>query len=212
MWAVIDQKSWYFRRRIYPVQYTDHDIAAALRNGDERIFEEVFHHYYSALCRYARSLLHDSEGAEEVVQQTFIAIWEKRENIHYSVSLKAYLYRAVHNRCLNEIEKKKVRREYATDHLQQPETAAMPADAPQRQKELYKLIREAIDRLPEQCRKIFQLSRFEEMKYAEIAEHLGLSIKTVENQMGKALRLLREELKDYLPSILLIPYYLYLLS
>lgn len=194
------------------MQYSDHDIAAALRNGDETIFEEVFRSYYPALCRYARSILNEPEAAKETVQQTFIAIWEKRENIHFSVSLKAYLYRAVHNRCLNEIEKQKVRREYASDHLQQPETAAMPADAPQRQKELQTLIREAIDRLPEQCGKIFRLSRFEEMKYAEIAEHLGISIKTVENQMGKALRLMREELKEYLPVLLLIPYYLYLLS
>ena len=194
------------------MQYSDHDIAAALRNGDETIFEEVFRSYYPALCRYARSILNEPEAAEEAVQQTFIAVWEKRENIHFSVSLKAYLYRAVHNRCLNEIEKQKVRREYAADHLQQPETAAMPADAPQRQKELQTLIREAIDRLPEQCGKIFRLSRFEEMKYAEIAEHLGISVKTVENQMGKALRLMREELKEYLPVLLLIPYYLYLLS
>ena len=194
------------------MQYSDHDIAAALRNGDETIFEEVFRSYYPALCRYARSILNEPEAAEEAVQQTFIAVWEKRENIHFSVSLKAYLYRAVHNRCLNEIEKQKVRREYAADHMQQPETAAMPADAPQRQKELQTLIREAIDRLPEQCGKIFRLSRFEEMKYAEIAEHLGISVKTVENQMGKALRLMREELKEYLPVLLLIPYYLYLLS
>ena len=194
------------------MQYSDHDIAAALRNGNETIFEEVFRSYYPALCRYARSILNEPEAAEEAVQQTFIAVWEKRENIHFSVSLKAYLYRAVHNRCLNEIEKQKVRREYAADHMQQPETAAMPADAPQRQKELQTLIREAIDRLPEQCGKIFRLSRFEEMKYAEIAEHLGISVKTVENQMGKALRLMREELKEYLPALLLIPYYLYLLS
>lgn len=194
------------------MQYTDHDIAAALRSGDEKIFEEVFRSYYPALCRYAGSMLKEPEAAEEAVQQTFIAIWEKREGIHFTVSLKAYLYRAVHNRCLNEIEKLKVRREYAADHMQQPETAAMPADAPQRQKELQTLIREAIDRLPEQCGKIFRLSRFEEMKYAEIAEHLGISVKTVENQMGKALRLMREELKEYLPALLLIPYYLYLLS
>ena len=210
--AVIDQKSWYFRRRILPVQYTDHDIEAALRSGNETIFEEVFRSYYPALCRYARSILNEPEAAEEAVQQTFIAIWEKRESIHFTVSLKAYLYRAVHNRCLNQIEKQKIRQQYAADHQQQPEIAAMPADSMHRQKELQDLIRQAIDRLPEQCGKIFRLSRFEEMKYAEIAEHLGISIKTVENQMGKALRLMREELKEYLPVLLLIPYYLYLLS
>ncbi len=180
--------------------------------GDERIFEEVFRSYYPVLCRYAKSILIEQEPAEEAVQQTFVAIWEKRDRITFHVSLKAYLYRAVHNRCLNQIEKQKIRHEYSIGQQQEPELTAMAADGPHRQKELQELIRQAIDRLPEQCARIFRLSRFEEMKYAEIAAQLNISVKTVENQMGKALRIMREELKEYLPCLLFLPYSIYLLS
>ena len=193
------------------MQYSDNDIIQALRAGEEDPFEIVFRSFYPALCRYAGSIVNDDDQAEDIVQQVFINIWEKRHTITFHVSAKSYLYRAVHNRCLNYLEQNKVRQMYASENSTMAEPAS-PPDLPQHQRELQLQITNAINKLPEQCRIIFKLSRFEEMKYAEIAAHLGISIKTVENQMGKALRVLREELKEYLPLVILLCSYIHLLS
>jgi RNA polymerase sigma factor (sigma-70 family) len=124
------------------------------------------------------------------------------------VSAKAYLYRAVHNRCLNFLEQGKVRQLYVSETVKQEEPMSAAADAAGDQMELQSRITRALSKLPEQCGLIFRLSRFDEMKYAEIATHLGISVKTVENQMGKALRILREELKEYLPVLLMLYSYI----
>ena len=124
------------------------------------------------------------------------------------VSAKAYLYRAVHNRCLNFLEQGKVRQLYVSETVKQEEPMSAAADAAGDQLELQSRITRALSKLPEQCGLIFRLSRFDEMKYAEIATHLGISVKTVENQMGKALRILREELKEYLPVLLMLYSYI----
>ena len=123
-----------------------------------------------------------------------------------TVSVKSYLYRAVRNASLNSIRHHKVRQLYTTEQefLSQ---SSEPASQLSYENELKTEIQKAIDGLPEQCRLIFKLSRFEEMKYKEIAEQLGISVKTVENQMGKALRVLREKLKDYMMHIILLIYF-----
>ena len=129
-------------------------------------------------------------------------------SISFQVSAKAYLYRAVHNRCLNYLEQGKVRQLYRNESVGKEEPLSAAADAGGERRELQERISRAIEKLPEQCRLIFRLSRFDEMKYAEIAAHLNISVKTVENQMGKALRILREELKEYLPLLLLFISYI----
>jgi RNA polymerase sigma-70 factor (ECF subfamily) len=144
------------------------------------------------------------DEAEEVVQGTFIGFWEKRENLQIETSLKAYLYRSVRNSCLNEIKRQKVRQVHAQAVLQQEVQVAEASDHDALKIELEDRIHHAIQTLPEQCRLIFKMSRFEELKYQEIADQLGLSIKTVENQIGKALKVLREQLKDYLPMIIVL--------
>ncbi|MGL4599290.1 MAG: RNA polymerase sigma-70 factor [Bacteroidia bacterium] len=176
---------------------TEQEWIAAIRKGDEQAFERMFRAYHAALCRHAVRLLEDAEDAEEAVQQVFLKIWERREAFEITVALKAYLYRAVHNAGLNMIERKKRERNHqqAELHVVHRSEDAVPE---MRRKELEVAIQQAIQTLPEQCRGVFELSRFEELKYREIADTLGISIKTVENQMGKALRLLRERLSPFL--------------
>lgn len=186
------------------MQATDQSVFLAISSGDISSFEMLFKAHYSTLCRFAVSYLKDPEDAEEVVQAAFIGFWEKREIISIDTSLKAYLYRSVRNACLNELKRQKVRKLHANQVALEGEPESEASDRIAMKKELEAKIQEAILQLPEQCRLIFQMSRFEELKYKEIADQLGISVKTVENQMGKALRIMREQLKDYLPLIIIL--------
>jgi len=175
-----------------------------VRGGNHTAYEQMFRSYYERLCNYAHQLMQDQDEAEEMVQEVFVKIWDKRENLEIKLSLKSYLYKAVYNTCLNRLKQMKNSKASSVENLQQ----SITDNGSIMIRELEKNIGKAIEKLPEQSRIIFKLSRFEELKYAEIAEHLNLSVKTVENQMGKALRVLRHELKDYLPFLLVILHYI----
>lgn len=181
---------------------TDKELIIGLRNGDELAFESIFKNYYERLCNYANTIINDMDEAEEMVQGTFLSLWEKHENVEIHTSMKSYLYRAVHNNCLNRIKHYKVRQEHSQELKYQSEYSTDNASQDLIGMELEQQINLAIDSLPPQCSKVFKLSRFENLTYAEIAEQLDLSVKTIDNQMGKALKILREKLKDYLPYIL----------
>ena len=185
------------------IQIPDSEILLAIRQGNERVYETIFRKHYQALCNYACGILKDMDDAEEVVQSIFLKFWEQRESIEINVSLKSYLYRAVHNTCLNRLKHLKIQetyRQYVGDYLEETfDSATEIMD----KNELENRISNALEKLPEQCRIIFKMSRFEELKYQEIADKLGLSIKTIENQIGKALRIMRMELSDYLPIVLI---------
>ncbi len=161
----------------------------------------VFRDYYTPLVRYGNTFLKDTDETEDVVQQVFVSLWEKRTQLDIHTSVRAVLYRAVHNACLNRLKHHKVRREYAGD-FKNTQSDSEQTDALEAA-ELQERINRAIEGMPEQCARIFKMSRFEQLKYQEIADQLGLSIKTVENQMGKALKIIREALKDYLPLFIL---------
>lgn len=179
------------------------EILAGLKNSDKQVFEQLFRSCYVPLCNYAAGIVSDKDEAEDIVQQTMITFWEKRETIEITTSVKLYLYRAVHNQALNKIRHDKVRQVYSKDVQSAGEQESEAASGKILQQEMQAKIAEAINQLPDQCRTVFQLSRFENLKYLEIANHLGISVKTVENHMGKALRLMRISLKDYLPLCLL---------
>ena len=185
------------------VVLSEQEIIGAIREGNERIFEETFRKYYQSLCNYANSILKEMDEAEEVVQNLFLSIWEKRNDLEINISLKSYLYRAVHNHCLNRIKHLKVRDEYQQYAVNFYDASYESVSQTVMKNELETKIEEAIRKLPEQCRLIFRMSRFEELKYHEIAEQLELSPKTVENQIGKALKILRVELAEYLPLIII---------
>ncbi|RYU97174.1 RNA polymerase sigma-70 factor [Emticicia agri] len=186
------------------MQLSEQEIVGAIRQGNERIFETIFRKYYQSLCNYANSMLKEMDEAEEIVQNLFSGIWEKRAELEISISLKSYLYRAVHNHCLNRIKHLKIREEYQQYASNYHENSYESVGQSVMKNELERRIEEAIEKLPEQCRLIFRLSRFEELKYHEIAEKLGISPKTVENQIGKALKILRTDLAEYLPLIVLL--------
>lgn len=166
-------------------------------------FERLFRAQYESLCRFAASYVKDADAAQEIVQEVFVNVWQKRETMDPAKELKTYLFTSVRNRSLNHLrDNRKYRSEFLDIELeaQEPVHEGLLSDY----SETEKRIREAMQRLPERCRQVFELSRFEELKYREIAGRLGISVKTVEVQMSKALKILRDELKDLITAILII--------
>jgi RNA polymerase sigma-70 factor (family 1) len=172
--------------------------------GDLKTFEMVFRDYYKPLVQYGNTLLKDPDETEDVVQQVFVSVWEKRTQLDIHTSIRALLYKAVHNACLNRIKHYKVRAVHAEEWKATQFAGTDDASELLQADELNGRIQQAVETMPEQCARIFKMSRFEQLKYQEIADELGLSIKTVENQMGKALKIVREALKDYLPLFILL--------
>jgi RNA polymerase sigma-70 factor (ECF subfamily) len=185
------------------VDLSEKEVLETIQSSNESAFEMIFKAYYQPLCRYAYSFLEDKEDAEEVVQSAFITVWEKRKSIDIQTSLKSYLYRMVRNGCLNVIKHEKVKQQHVAHELAVTEVSYDSVSQKVYATELETKITESMKALPEQCRLVFQLSRFEELKYQEIADQLQISVKTVENHMGKALKIMREQLKEYLPLLLI---------
>ena len=177
------------------------DLIHRLQQRDEAAFEQVFKNHYKNLHGYAFAILKDEVMAEEMVQNVFYKLWERHHNLSITGSLSAYLYRAVHNESLNFLKHQKVRAEHRLYVSHRGESVTATASGKLQAKELESKLGAALNELPEQCRTVFQMSRFEELRYREIAERLNISVKTVENHMGKALRILREKLVDFLVLI-----------
>jgi len=175
-----------------------------LKEGDINAFEMFFKTYYQPLCNYAFSFIQDRDEAEEIVQSAFLSVWEKRETLDIRTSLRSYLYTMVRNTSLNVIKHEKIKQKYVGEALAVEDRSHENVSQKVLSSELEEKIQLAMESLPEQCRLVFKMSRFEELKYSEIAEQLQISIKTVENQMGKALKIMREQLKDYLPVLILV--------
>jgi RNA polymerase sigma-70 factor, ECF subfamily len=185
------------------IELDNETIIPLLAKRDANAFEQVFKTHYKNLHAYVCTMLKEEMYAEEIVQQVFFKLWERAENIVITGSVAAYLYRAVHNESLNHLKHQKVKASHQLHVAYSMKDAAEAAPKTLQAKELEKKIQAALHELPEQCRTIFQMSRFEELKYREIAGRLSLSVKTVENQMGKALKILREQLAEYLPLLFL---------
>lgn len=178
--------------------HQDPNLLAQLRDGDESAFDALFRGLYAPLCRYAATLTGgDWDEAEDLVQQAFVKLWEQRATLEVRHSLRAYLYKAVHNRALNRLRAAHTRDRHRAELARSGDWFQ---EAPH--SDLHEHLHKALVTLPPQCRLIFELSRFEELKYREIADHLDLSVKTVETQMGKALRLLRHQLADFLALLI----------
>jgi RNA polymerase sigma-70 factor (ECF subfamily) len=174
-----------------------------LAETGEKAFEQVFKANFKNLHAYACTIIRDDIMAEEIVQNVFCRLWEKKSRVEIQVSLTAYLYRSVYHESLNYLKHLKVRAAYTSYAQSQMKNAADHAEKKILLGDLEAKLSQALRELPEQCRTIFQMSRFEELKYQEIADRMGLSIKTIENQMGKALKLLRLKLVDFLPAAIL---------
>lgn len=187
----IDKNSYLYRHM---------DVAINKKEASEsKQFENLFHHHYEALVRYGFTILKATDEAEDVVQSVFLDMWNDRKKIDLFDQPRAYLYKGVYFKCLNLLKRQKVQEKFAGTIS---ENHGPDVHESLEAEELQTKIQAAIDSLPEQCRKIFSLSRFESMKYHEIANELSISPKTVENQMGKALRVLRTALADFLYFII----------
>ncbi len=174
---------------------TDTELFDALRSGASEALDELFRRYYTPLCRTSIRLVQDAAAAEDIVQDFFAVMWTKRNNLPAdTTAVGSYLRTSVRNRSLNYLRDQK---RIPVNDVEMPD---MPADRSQQpgaameNKELQQRINEAIDRLPERCRLVFVMSKLEEMSHREIAEGLGISVKTVENQMTRAYKFLREYL------------------
>ena len=172
-----------------------------LQRDDDSALDLIFQKYYPYLYRIAHQILSDSSMAKDMVQEVLFRLWQNRATIHVNTSLKGYLQRSIINQCIS-FKRKQGKFSLTENHLPYV-TQAIGMQETLEAESLETRIRIAIDQLPEQCAIIFRLSRFEEMSYQEIARQLGISPKTVENQIGKALKILRENLKPYLGIVLL---------
>jgi RNA polymerase sigma-70 factor, ECF subfamily len=178
-----------------------------LKKGKEYAFDYFFHYYYPGLCVYAQKLLKTPQAdAKSVVQDVFVKIWEDREKINIQSSVRAYLFSSVRNKCLDFLRKKN---RFNLSFEEVPEVADEQLET-YVLAELESIFKAGLEKLPTKCREVFELSRFQGLKNREIAGQMNISEKTVENQMTKALRILRGELKDYLPLLLLFQNYIYL--
>jgi RNA polymerase sigma-70 factor, ECF subfamily len=183
------------------------DLILQIKQGDAHSFELLFRRLYPRMCAYAQKFLHDMNDAEEIVQEVFYAVWKNRDYLDEQQSLHAYLFTAVKNKSLNLLETKKNRTKhaelmwflYAQDSL-----ANNTSYEALLVKDLEKDLSAALSRLPQECRKIFELSRFEGLKYQEIAARLNISIKTVETQMSRALSKLRLQLREHITILILL--------
>lgn len=164
------------------------------------LFERSFKDHYDGMYRYCMTMVRDQADAEDIVHSVFTEFWQDRHKIDIHTSIQAYLYKGVYFKCMNRIKRDKVTQKYIAT-LQTNDHGSAQSD-PAILEEVSAKITESIDALPEQCRKIFTLNRYNGMRYQEIADHLQLSVKTIENQMGKALKILRIHLSDYLQVII----------
>jgi len=166
---------------------------------NEQTLELLFRSHYKGLCRFALGYVKQEEAAREIVQDAFVSLWEKRNTIDLSKAVKSYLSTTVRNKCLNHLRDHK---KFSIDLLtleNLPEEAGYDQPDKLVEREIRQKIADAIEELPEKCREIFVLSRYQNLKYLQIANRLSISVKTVETQMSKALQHLRIRLSEYLP-------------
>ena len=178
-------------------EYSDQEILKLLQDNSDKAIDILFRQYYGFLCHAVYKIIPDTTLVEDIAQDVFYELWRKRSRLSIKTSLKAYLRRAAMNKALNFIRDQKIK--FDDEEKQAPLESKIPSiNQKLEAAELQQLIDKVIDDLPERCRIVFVLSRYEELSYSEIAKQLDISSKTVENQISKALKILRVRLGDYL--------------
>jgi len=181
----------------------DNVLLAALYKSDKKAFDTLFRKYYKPLCSYAFKFV-ELNDAEEIVQDLLLWLWENRACFSIQTSLSSYLFRSVYYRCLSSIEQHEVKKRAETFYWEK-HSKEIPSGTEQFQvDELVMQIHQAIEKLPESYREAFVLHRFKDKSYKEIASQLNVSSKTIDYRIQQALKLLRKDLKDYFPLLLLI--------
>jgi RNA polymerase sigma-70 factor (ECF subfamily) len=180
-----------------------------MKRGKEYAFEFFFNYYYPGLCVYAQKMISlQEEEARDIVQDVFVKFWNNRKELDIQISIRSYLFAAVKNKCLDLLRKKN--RPVKSQKISIENDSSDESFETYVFAELETLFNNSLNKLPERCREIFELSRLHGLKNREIAEKLNLSEKTVENQITKALHILRVELKDYLPLLALFEFFHFL--
>lgn len=172
------------------------ELVERIRQGDRDAFEVVFRAYYPKLTDYANGLVRTRDGAEDVVQEVFVALWTQRERLTTPDNFVGYLYRAVRNRSLNQLRHKRMVSDWQTRQAAEEQKNSPPADQETERAEITAAVKAAVATLSPRCREVFELSRDRGLTYPEIATTLGISIKTVETLMGRALKGVRERLAN----------------
>lgn len=178
-------------------------VLAQLREGNVKVFEALFRQHYSPLCFYAAGITGSVAVGEEIVEELFYVFWKDREKLQLFHSIKSYLYGAVRNEALQYCEHRAVRYRHRDKVLADSDCGTAGSSDPQEQleyEELQALINRTLAKLPQRRLRIFQLHRMGGKKYAEIATLLSLSVKTVEAEMTKALKVLRKEIENYIQT------------
>ena len=173
-------------------------------------FQQEFSHHYEPLCQYAFSFVKEIHTAEDIVQDIFVHVWEKKQNLVGNEGLRYYLFTAVRNNCLTWLQRNKRSVVTALTGQESLQTAAEECRQEKTETDFHTLMQSALNKLPPKCREVFVLSRMSKLTYQEIAETQGISVKTVENQMGKALRILRNFIRErqaYLTVLLFSIFY-----
>ena len=180
-------------------------LSKSTRYEQEKTFELIFRRYYVRLCGFANKFIGNTAESEEIVQEAFLNIWKKRDQINLYDDIRPYLFKSVQNLCFNFLEHKKVADNYYSviEEVYKNQKADYQTYESVLYNELQTKINEAISSLPVRCKEIFHMSRNEGMKYHEIAQKLGISVKTVETQISRALQSLRKELSDFLVAIII---------
>lgn len=180
---------------------SDQEIIELFEKDKEAGINAMFTQYYNYLCHAVYKILNDQVQVEDVVQEVFYEFWKKKEDITINISLKAYLRRSSVNKALNFIRDRKIKFDDEEKIDEVKFSDKTNAQSSMEYLELEEYVTKAIDSLPEKCRIIFSMSRFEELTYKEIASKLEISTKTVENQISKALKLLRAQIKPYVKKM-----------
>ncbi|MFK7906286.1 MAG: RNA polymerase sigma factor [Chitinophagales bacterium] len=182
--------------------FTDKELLTRLQSSDEKAYRLLFDRYYEKMVITALQITKDSNIAKDAAQEVFLALWKNRERTQIKQSLSAYLKRGVINRSLNIIKSRKLHMGNTV-----PDAVALPIPSKGDQllefQDLQKKVHQAIDELPDRCREVFVLCRFEELSHKEIAAQLNISTKTVENQMTKALKYLRGTVLPFIKMLII---------
>jgi RNA polymerase sigma-70 factor (ECF subfamily) len=179
-------------------------LLIGLRKGDAEVFSSVFRKYYRDLVLFGGSFIADRAVCEDVVQTVFLKLWNEREALEITVSLKSYLLTAVRNSCLDILRHRSIVHEHEAYSLSTAAGSDIDTENYVLYSDLHLHLMEALAKLPDTYRQAFEMNRFECLKYREIAERLKVSERTVEVRIGKALLLLRRYLKDFLGLLLLM--------
>ncbi len=189
----------------------DKNLIKRIKKDDGKAFEELFREYFAALHNYAAFYTGSSQIAEDMVHDVFYKIWDTRKTLNIHTSIKSYLFRSVHNNCIQYLRHLKVVKEYSKKHEARLQEALImnrlyfeTGLSKLMEKEIGDLVKEAISRLPEKTGDIFLMSRDMHMKNSEIAQKLDVTEKAVEYHITRALLILRQDLKDYLPCVMII--------